>query len=108
MRRRGPKFWTWADCQLHYREHEERLSDGALIDVQVRLSRDAVTQLFIGVYASDGRCCFEEFYPARLNESMTVALAWGVEQARIAASREKTQQGRSTSRARALRQPHSR
>lgn len=49
MRIRGQVFWSWADPTLHCRTHEETLSDGTLIDVQVRLSRTGATQMFIGV-----------------------------------------------------------
>ncbi|WP_280041152.1 hypothetical protein [Pseudomonas sp. Hg5Tf] len=82
MRTRGNAYWEWADPTLHCRTHEEELSDGATIDVQVRLSRAGVTQLFIGVYACGGMVLYEEGIDCRSNESMTRALAWGVGKAR--------------------------
>ncbi|MEF9901157.1 MAG: hypothetical protein RR736_23935 [Pseudomonas sp.] len=82
MRTRGTAFWDWADPTLHCRTHDEELSNGASIDVQVRLSRMGVTQLFIGVYASSGEALYEEGIDCRSSESMTRALAWGVGKAR--------------------------
>lgn len=82
MRTRGNAYWEWADPTLHCRTHEEELSDGATIDVQVRLSRAGVTQLFIEVYACGGMALYEEGIDCRSNESMTRALAWGVGKAR--------------------------
>ncbi|MEF0146153.1 hypothetical protein [Pseudomonas guariconensis] len=85
MKIRGQVFWTWADPTLHSRSHEETLSDGTLIDVQVRLSRTGATQMFIGVYASSGLARYEESFDTRPGESMTRALAWGVGRARMVA-----------------------
>ena len=39
MRVREETYWQWADAQLHSRSHDEALSDGTTLDVQVRLSR---------------------------------------------------------------------
>ncbi|MNJ40711.1 hypothetical protein D3C81_1547550 [compost metagenome] len=82
MRARGNAYWEWADPTLHSRTHEEELSGGATIDVQVRLSREGITQLFIGVYAATGMPLYEEGMDCRSSESMTRALAWGVGKAR--------------------------
>ncbi|WP_422422141.1 hypothetical protein [Pseudomonas sp. GZD-222] len=82
MRTRGGKYWGWADPALHSRSHEEAFADGRTIDVQVRLSRTGATQLFIGVYSTSGMAIYEEAYDSRPNESMSRALAWGVETAR--------------------------
>ncbi|WP_046787163.1 hypothetical protein [Pseudomonas putida] len=82
MRIRGDIFWGWADHTLHHRAHAETLSDGIFIDVQVRLSRTGTTQMFIGVYALSGMAIHEEAFDSRPGESMTRALAWGVERAR--------------------------
>ncbi|MFD2644845.1 hypothetical protein [Pseudomonas japonica] len=82
MRIREEKYWEWADAMLHSRSHDEVLSDGTSIDVQVRLSRTGATQLFLGVYARQGKALLEEYYPARPSESMSRALAWGVDRAR--------------------------
>lgn len=82
MRIRGEVFWSWADPTLHHRSHEETLSDGKIIDVQVRLSRTGTTQMFIGVYAPKGIALYEEAFDSRPGESMTRALAWGVGRAR--------------------------
>jgi hypothetical protein len=54
--------------------------------VQVKLSRKAATQLFIGVYAPSGTALYEEAFDTRPNESMTSALAWGVARARVVAT----------------------
>ncbi|MFT0517314.1 hypothetical protein [Pseudomonas faucium] len=82
MRIRGDVFWDWADPTLHHRVHDETLSDGTFIDVQVRLSRTGNTQMFIGVYAPSGMAIHEEAFDSRPGESMTRALAWGVGRAR--------------------------
>lgn len=82
MRIRGDVFWNWADPVLHHRIHDEELDDGTTIDVQVRLSRTGQTQMFIGVYAGCGMALHEEAFNSRPGESMTRALAWGVDRAR--------------------------
>lgn len=82
MRIRGDVFWGWADPTLHHRTHDETLSDGTMVDVQVRLSRTGHTQMFIGVYAKSGMVLHEEAVESRPGESMTRALAWGVGRAR--------------------------
>ncbi|MCY1411519.1 hypothetical protein D9M71_269070 [compost metagenome] len=74
MRQRGSHYWDWADCQLNSRCHEETLGNGCTIDVQVRLSRQGVTQAFIGVYASDGRMLLEEYHDTRESETLTQAM----------------------------------
>ncbi|MBA1200220.1 hypothetical protein G7009_00165 [Pseudomonas capeferrum] len=85
MRIREATYWKWADARLHSRAHDEELSDGTSIDVQVRLSRVGATQLFLGLYSRHGKALLEEFYPARPGETMTRALVWGVERARALA-----------------------
>ncbi|PYB79693.1 MULTISPECIES: hypothetical protein [Pseudomonas] len=86
MRIREETYWQWADVQLHSRSHDEELSDGTSIDVQVRLSRVGATQLFLGLYARDGKALLEEYYPSRPGETMTRALVWGVDRARALAT----------------------
>lgn len=86
MRTRGPTYWDWADAQLHCRTHTEVLDSGALIDVQVRLSRVGSTQMFIGIYGGDGKVVHEEAYKTRPGQSMTTAMLWGVARAREIAS----------------------
>ncbi|WP_345956827.1 hypothetical protein Q9323_10630 [Pseudomonas fulva] len=86
MRIRGSVFWSWADPTLHHRAHEETLSDKTSINVQVRLSRKGLVQLFIGVYAPGGVPVYEEAFDDRPKESMSRALAWGVMRAREVAS----------------------
>lgn len=82
MRMRGDVFWDWADPSLHHRDHDETLDDGTSIDVQVRLSRTGSTQMFIGVYGPSGRTVYEESFDSRPGETMTTAMAWGVDKAR--------------------------
>ncbi len=96
MRIRGEVFWRWADPKLHCRTHEETLVNGTFIDVQVRLSRVGATQLFLGIYGVDGTMMLEEGYDSRPGESMTKAMAWGVQRARCLASEqtEHSQNGR--------------
>lgn len=86
MRVREETYWQWADAQLHSRSHDEALSDGTTFDVQVRLSRQGATQLFLGLYAQDGKALVEEYYRSRPGESMTRALVWGVDRARALAT----------------------
>lgn len=86
MRVREQTYWEWADAQLHSRCHDEVLSDGTVLDIQVRLSRLGATQLFLGLYAGNGKALLEEYYPARPGETMTRALVWGVERARALAT----------------------
>ncbi|WP_145183105.1 hypothetical protein [Pseudomonas sp. URMO17WK12:I11] len=85
MRVRDETYWQWADAQLHSRCHDEVLSDGTTLDVQVRLSRLGATQLFLGLYGQDGQAKLEEYYAARPGETMTRALVWGVNRARALA-----------------------
>ncbi len=85
MMHRGSKYWLWADCELHCRSHDEVLSDGTLIDVLTRVSRQGRTQLFIGVYDKNGWLVFEESHDHLPNDTMATALAWGVGRARAIA-----------------------
>lgn len=80
MRIRGEVFWAWADPTLHHRTHAERLGDGTYIDVQVRMSRTGITQMFIGIYAPQGMAIHEEAFDSRPGESMTRALAYNPKQ----------------------------
>jgi hypothetical protein len=82
MRIRGDLFWAWADPTLHHRTHPETLSDGTTIDIQVRLSRSGVTQVFMGIYAASGMALHEEAHDERPGQSMTRALASAVAKAR--------------------------
>lgn len=86
MRQRGERYWEWADPARHCRTHDETLDNGMTIDVQVRLSNDGITQMFIGVYAPSSMPLFEEGCDSHPGESMTRALAWGVGRARRVAS----------------------
>lgn len=82
MRKRGQKFWDWNSTDLHVRDHDERLSDGTSINIQVRHSPTQGVQLFVGVYAPDDAMLSEEFYDSRIGETMTHAIEWGVSRAR--------------------------
>ncbi|KIU54393.1 MULTISPECIES: hypothetical protein [Pseudomonas] len=86
MRIREETYWAWADSQLHSRSHDEELSDGTSIDVQVRLSRTGATQMFLGVYGRRGKALFEEYYPSCPGETMSRALVRGVDRARALAT----------------------
>ncbi|UVJ41932.1 hypothetical protein NVV94_14615 [Pseudomonas sp. LS1212] len=85
MRHRGSQYWAWSDCQLPSRLHDEALSDGTQLNVQVRVSRHGVTQLFIGLYEGGGTMMFEEYYDSLLDETISHALVWGVNRARALA-----------------------
>lgn len=82
MRTRGDKYWDWARADLHVRNHDERLIDGTLINVQVRHCAVAGTQLFLGAYDLKGVMIFEEVHESRPGETMSQAIAWGVDRAR--------------------------
>lgn len=56
-------YWQWADAQLHSRCHDEALSDGTTLDVQVRLSRLGATQLFWGCTPVMGERCWRSITP---------------------------------------------
>ena len=86
MRIREETYWAWTDSQLHSRSHDEELSDGTSIDVQVRLSRTGATQMFLGVYGRRGKALFEEYYPSCPGETMSRALVRGVDRARALAT----------------------
>ncbi|WP_321847342.1 hypothetical protein [Pseudomonas paraveronii] len=83
MRNRGKVFWDWADPALHARSVDERRVDGTALNVQVRMSLLGRTQLFIGVYGDDGAVISEEAFDSLPDETMTKALAWGLERARL-------------------------
>lgn len=79
MRIRGSVYWCWADPEIHFRNIDERLPDGTMLNVQVRTSRAGDVQLFLGVYGQQGTMLFEEAFNSRPSETMTQAMAWGVE-----------------------------
>ncbi len=85
MRDRGKVYWAWADESLHCRSVDERQANGTLLNVQVRLSLLGRTQLFIGVYAGKGTMIYEEAFDSLTGQSMTNAMAWGLERARLKA-----------------------
>ncbi|WLH82536.1 hypothetical protein PSH96_16990 [Pseudomonas sp. FP2338] len=85
MRNRGQVYWEWVNTAIHTRSVDERLVDGTFLNVQVRMSLLGRTQLFIGVYAAKGMMLYEEAFDSTPAETMTKALAWGLEQARIKA-----------------------
>lgn len=69
----------------HHCHLEMELVNEPTMDVQVRLSRTGSTQLFIGVYSGTGMALHEEYFD-RPGESMTRALAWGIDRARCLAT----------------------
>ncbi|MFO3796235.1 MAG: hypothetical protein ACK8QZ_02995, partial [Anaerolineales bacterium] len=73
MSERGSIYWEWVDPLLHCRIHEERLGNGLLIDIHVRLSEAGETQLFVGVYEDHEMALLEEAYLFRPGETMTQA-----------------------------------
>lgn len=81
MRNRGKVYWEWADPELHFRNYDERLSCGTLINIQVRTSLLNVTQLFIGIYGQKGLLLLEESYPDCRGLTMTAAMAWALQRA---------------------------
>lgn len=85
MRNRGKVFWDWADAALHTRSVDERQPDGTLLNVQVRMSLLGRTELFVGVYGTNGKMLFEETPDSLPGETMTHALARGLDRARLKA-----------------------
>lgn len=81
MRKRGSVYWGWADPEIHFRNKDEMLSDGTLLNVQVRTSKGGETQLFVGVYGQEGMMLLEEAFDSRPGETMTRAMVWGFERA---------------------------
>lgn len=81
MRNRGKVYWEWANPELHFRNHDERLPCGSLINIQVRTSKENVTQLFFGIYGVRGVMLLEEHYPTCQGQTMTVAMAWALQRA---------------------------
>lgn len=82
MRNRGQIFWEWADPDLHFRNFDERLADGSLINIQVRTSKAKQTQLFLGIYTHDGSMLLEEGYLDCEGQTMTAATTWALLRAR--------------------------
>jgi hypothetical protein len=62
--------------------HQERLKNGWLIDVHVRLSQNSEAQLFIGIYDGQGSMLFEDAFLSRPGESMSQAMEWGIRRAK--------------------------
>jgi len=82
MRRRGAKFWLWTNTRLPLHTHEEVLGSAVHIEVQARVSQDGITQVFIGVYATNGWAICEEFHDRLMSEHYCVALKLGAQRAR--------------------------
>lgn len=82
MHRRGSVYWGWANPEIHFRNKDERLPDGTLLNVQVRTSKTGDVQLFLGVYGQAGTMVLEEAFDSRPGETMTHAMAWGFERAK--------------------------
>lgn len=81
MRNRGQIFWEWADPDLHFRNFDERMADGSLINIQVRVSKANQIQLFLGIYAQDGELLLEEGYLDCKDQTMTTAMSWALQRA---------------------------
>lgn len=81
MRKRGNVYWKWANPELHFRNYDERLTCGTLINIQVRTSKENVTQLFFGIYDEQGLMLLEEHYPDCRGQTMTAAMVWALQRA---------------------------
>ncbi|MFG0849583.1 hypothetical protein ACF8R4_08340 [Pseudomonas sp. FYR_2] len=66
---------------MHFRNYDERLPCGTLINIQVRVSKENITQLFFGIYGPKGLMLLEENYPERKGQTMTAATAWALQRA---------------------------
>ena len=82
MRNRGKVDWNWADPQLHFRNCDERLSCGTLINVQVRTSPLGATQLFFGIYKEKGEMLLEESHTDCKGQTLSAAMAWALQHAK--------------------------
>lgn len=82
MRSRGRVYWDWAHPTLHFRNYDELVHGGILINVQVRLSNKREVQLFLGVYGPSGVLLLEEAFDDRAEETMTKAMEWGINRAK--------------------------
>lgn len=82
MRHRGSQYWAWPDCRLPILSHDEALSNGMQLSVQARVSRNGVTQAFIGIYEDAGEMMVEEYYDSLFDETISQALAKGIHRAR--------------------------
>ncbi len=90
MRKRGTVFWEWANPTLHFRNYDQLLPSNTLINVQARLSSSNVTQLFIGIYGDRGVMLYEEYFPDCIGQTITAAMAWGLQRANDWVSRKKS------------------
>lgn len=81
MRNRGKVFWGWVNPELHFRNLDKRLPCGTLINVQVRTSKEKLTQVFFGIYGAKGVMLLEESHPDCNGQTMTVAMAWALQRA---------------------------
>ncbi|MDP9537070.1 hypothetical protein Q7L29_00795 [Pseudomonas putida] len=63
MRNRGKVYWEWANPEMYFRNYDERLTCGTLINIQARLSPENATQLFLGIYGEKGVLLLEELHP---------------------------------------------
>jgi hypothetical protein len=81
MRKRGQKFWEWADPDLHVRNHDEHYAGECFINIQARTSRERQTQIFLGIYGSKGTILLEESYWDCKGQSMSAAITWARQRA---------------------------
>lgn len=81
MRNRGQVYWEWANPELHFRNQDERLPCGSLINIQARISKEGVTQLFYGIYGVKGLALHEEYHPACEGQTISTAMAWARQRA---------------------------
>jgi len=82
MRMRGSCYFKWADSQLPNFSHVENYDAGFHVDVVVRLSRQGITQLFLGIYDSFDAMVFEEYIEALTDRNVSQAMQWGIERAK--------------------------
>lgn len=81
MRQRGDVYWDWVNPNLHFRNLDERLPCGALINIQARLSPDRKTQVFFGIYGERGVLLVEEQHLDCQGQTMTAAMVWALQRA---------------------------
>lgn len=81
MLTRSKVYFEWATSTQGHFGHEEKLDNGAQIDVRARVSTGGDTELFVGAYGKEGRMMMEEFHPVMDGMSVQQAIDWGTARA---------------------------
>lgn len=82
MRMRGSEYYRWADSQLPNLSQVEEYGASKYIDIVARLSRNGITQVFLGVYDTTGAMLFEEYNESLVDQDVSQGINWGLERAK--------------------------